>query len=487
MTCPNCGAKNDQDAAFCWQCGQSLAATPADIPATAATSETPTEQTVATNICPNCGTPNEPGENFCLNCGTPLTDAPVKAASSNSVAAPEPVVNTAAAANQVTQSLVSNNQPTAPANTPTPSAQLDNQPMPAASTGKVPPAAAVKPKPNKKGLWAAILLLVLLLGGAGYYFYQNNQPSAKSVATADRSSKKRSSKKSRVSSSKSAKSSQKVTKAAPKKAAQSNEPPAITSLVEPILDRDLSGLAGNTSAYVSRTDSDEEVVRNNREQRAASDIKIFIMITAYEQAKNNQLDLDGKYELSDDDKVGGTGVVQSMPAGTRLTLRECIQYMIDESDNTAANIMIDAVGGLDAVNDEISQLGLTDTQLERKLMDTDALNAGRDNMTSAKDLGVVLKQMYNHQLVSSGYDTEMLNILAKNKNHSKLLADLPAGAKGYNKTGEFSTYGVQNDAAILESSKAALVVVVLSEDGQESTQIQAMNLLGADLYQKLLI
>lgn len=138
------------------------------------------------------------------------------------------------------------------------------------------------------------------------------------------------------------------------------------------------------------------------------------------------------------------------------------------------------------VNHEIDKLGLTDTKLERHLMDTDALESGKDNYTSVTDVATVLKKIYNHQLVSTSADDAMLAVLQGNENHTKLPHDLPSSATVYNKTGEYSDYGVQNDAAIIKNSTGAFIVVVLSQDGKEQQQVTAMNELGLALYHTIL-
>ena len=245
-------------------------------------------------------------------------------------------------------------------------------------------------------------------------------------------------------------------------------------------------LNAKTSTYVSPVDSNQNVLINNSAQRSASSIKIFIMVTAYSMAKEHVFNLDDMHSLTADEKVGGTGVLQNMSDGTQLTYREIIQYMIDDSDNTAANIIIDQLGGFDLINNKIKSLGANDTELKRKMMDTAALDSGVDNLTSARDLGLTLKKLYNHELVSRTSDDEMLSILQKNQNHNKLSKLLPSAATVYNKTGEFSTYGVENDAEIVKNDKGAFVAVVMSQDGTSNEQIAAMNQFGLKLYQGIL-
>ena len=243
---------------------------------------------------------------------------------------------------------------------------------------------------------------------------------------------------------------------------------------------------GTFSAYVSRIGNENEVVVNEQPQRAASTIKLFIMLTTYSKANANELDLDSIHRLYEDEKVGGTGIIQDMPGGSELTIRELIRLMIVESDNTAANIMIDELGGFESINQMISKMGCYNTALNRKMMDTNALESGIDNYTSAKDLGVIMKKLYMNTLISEEYDNEMLSILSHNTDHSKLPYHLPYGATVFNKTGTYSTYGVENDVAIIANENGAFVVSVMTQDGSAVEQIDAMKSLGLNLYENIL-
>lgn len=70
--CPNCGTEAFAGAAFCDNCGTSLAGTPA---APSYPPAAPTQLAGSSQICPNCHTPAMAGEAFCGNCGTPLGQA----------------------------------------------------------------------------------------------------------------------------------------------------------------------------------------------------------------------------------------------------------------------------------------------------------------------------------------------------------------------------------------------------------------------------
>ncbi|MGY4789211.1 serine hydrolase [Pediococcus pentosaceus] len=389
-------------------------------------------------FCQNCGSKNKQGAKFCSKCGTTL-----RTSQSQPVKADKPVISEV--------------QPQAETKVKA-NSELQNE------VGT----RSEKPHGPKWWMWAVPLILVVLIGG-GFFIYKNNQSTTQPV-----------------SSSVADKSSSSSSYSAPSKASKKSTIDFPKSTIQGTIDDAFGDMKGETSVYVSPTDSTEEVVSNSKAQRAASNIKLFILITAYQQVNEGKLNLNDKHTLKDSDKVNGTGEIRNMSSGTEISIQDLLEDMMEDSDNTAANIVIRQLGGMNKVNTQIKKIGAKDTKLERMLMDTDALKDGKDNYTSVADLGMVLKKIYNHQMVSTKYDNAMLDILKKNNNHTKLPHDLPEEATAYNKTGEFDDYGVENDVAIFGNNKGSFVIVVMSQDGSRDEQIKKMNSFGSVMYDGLL-
>ncbi|WP_251897411.1 serine hydrolase [Lactiplantibacillus paraplantarum] len=259
-----------------------------------------------------------------------------------------------------------------------------------------------------------------------------------------------------------------------------------TKTVSELVEQTMQDVAGRTSIAVMPLTGSQTVIVNNGAQRAGSLITLFILVTAYDQVHQNNWQMQDRYTLRAEDKVGGTGTLHTLPAGSQLTYAEIAKRMITDSDNTAANIMLDRVGGVSAINSEVAQLDLKDTTMARRLMDTAALKAGRDNYTSVRDVATILQRLANYRLISKRVDQAMLTILKANTDHSKLVKNLPTRATIYNKTGDYQAYGVQNDAAIVKNRQGTFIMTVMAADGEREAQTTALNDLGQKLYRVIL-
>lgn len=199
-------------------------------------------------------------------------------------------------------------------------------------------------------------------------------------------------------------------------------------------------------------------------QVAASSIKLFVLLTVYNQFKAGKLSATTSYSLKAADIVGGTGTLQSTPVGTRYTLGELAQYMMEQSDNTATNILINQVGGFAAVNDTIATLVGRDHQsmLKRYMMDFDKITTGQENVLDATEACDALVKLASGALYDVPTTANILALMSHTTNQSKLPRLLPAGALFYNKSGESVYRGVENDMAIIEYHGEKFVIVALS-------------------------
>lgn len=162
--------------------------------------------------------------------------------------------------------------------------------------------------------------------------------------------------------------------------------------------------------------------------KSASVIKLPIFLYGFQYDK----DLDELVEVSPEDIVDGTGVLQTLVTQKKtFSVRDLHALMIVVSDNTATNILIKRYG-MKRLNSYLQHLGMTKSKLGREMRDHMALAEERDNNVCVRDMVACLRAM-----VSSPAFYDMLHILEKQQFQHKI----PAGVNNenfvfFNKTGE---------------------------------------------------
>src|SRR5207244_2834384 len=79
--------------------------------------------------------------------------------------------------------------------------------------------------------------------------------------------------------------------------------------------------------------------------------------------------LDDRYEMRRMDFRGGSGIFRYHSTGLNPNLRDLITEMIITSDNTATDIMLAKVGGLNALNGWLSSKGFARTRMVQSIFD----------------------------------------------------------------------------------------------------------------------
>lgn len=131
-----------------------------------------------------------------------------------------------------------------------------------------------------------------------------------------------------------------------------------------LLQAELSRFPAKAGIYVKHLTTGEEAsVRGNERFNTASVMKIPVMVLAYRMAEQKQINLNDRVEIKRSDLRGGSGIFRYHDVGLNPTLRDVITQMIITSDNTATDLMIAKVGGVDKVNQLLKEEGYTNTRL----------------------------------------------------------------------------------------------------------------------------
>jgi beta-lactamase class A len=198
----------------------------------------------------------------------------------------------------------------------------------------------------------------------------------------------------------------------------------------------------------------------------ASLIKFPVMVEAYRQAAAKQVDLNAVVVLKEQDKVPGSGILTShFTAGARFTLRDAIRLMIAFSDNTATNLVLDALG-IGATAATMEKLGYPNTKIHAKVFrrDTSVFPARSEKFglgsTTAGEMVRLCEALFRRQLVSPQACEAMLEHLRACDDKDKFPRLLPPGTRIAFKTGSLAE--TRTAAGIIECPAGPVALCVLS-------------------------
>jgi len=211
----------------------------------------------------------------------------------------------------------------------------------------------------------------------------------------------------------------------------------------------LGETGGQVACFVGRVEAAGPRVlfawHSNTVFPAASLAKVPILLTLVRQLAQP----DSPYtwqtclEVTAEARVPSAGVLGELSPELRPTLYDLAHLMITISDNTAANMLLDLVG-MAAVNATMASIGLQKTRLERRFMDFEARQAGRDNWTTAAEMAQLFSYLSTADIPER---QRLLRILLHQNDHAILPAYWGEEVPFAHKTGGLP--GLMHDAGLL--------------------------------------
>jgi beta-lactamase class A len=145
------------------------------------------------------------------------------------------------------------------------------------------------------------------------------------------------------------------------RAQQPVQPVRAASGLQRLLDAELARFPAKAGVWVKHLTTGEEVaVRGDSTFNSASVIKIPVMVLAFQMADKGQLSLSERLTINAADFRGGSGVFRYNDPGLQPTFRDVLLQMIITSDNTATDLSIAKVGGVEKVNAWLRANGYAD-------------------------------------------------------------------------------------------------------------------------------
>ncbi len=205
---------------------------------------------------------------------------------------------------------------------------------------------------------------------------------------------------------------------------------------------------------------------------AASTIKVPILIAFLQQVDAGTMALNQSLVLQEDYMAGGSGTLRGEAVGTEYTALEVATRMIVVSDNTATNMMIAALGGIEALNETFLTWGLEHTVLRNPLPDLEGTNT-----TSAKDLALIMALIDQGGVLTPRSRDRLFSIMQRTQNDSLIPSGIRDQSLTANKTGDIGS--MLGDVALVDvpnGKRYGLAVLVQrpTNDGRASELIRRM-------------
>lgn len=198
---------------------------------------------------------------------------------------------------------------------------------------------------------------------------------------------------------------------------------------------------------------------------AASIFKLWVMYEVFKQRELALLRFDETVTLLPfhlDYQLGDL----AWPVWTEVPVGNLVEAMISVSDNVAAIMLHDKVGGWN-INQDIKSIGMENSALVRG-----------DLPTTAADTALLLEMMAVGRAVNTRASQDMVDLMTRQRVRNRLPALLPPGTQVAHKTGNWPS--ATHDVGIVYAPSAPYVIVVMSDKAWEVQQIAELSRLVYD-------
>ena len=187
---------------------------------------------------------------------------------------------------------------------------------------------------------------------------------------------------------------------------------------------------------------------------AASIIKLPVLVRLFKSIEAKQTTIYDEMLLTDYYKASGSGNLQYAKSGVKYSLDSLAKTMIQDSDNSATNMIMSKLGGMDYINIGLRDWGISKTYVRTWLPDLNGTNK-----TTAKDMAKILYNLDNPGFLNINSREYIIDYMSHVKNNRLIQAGLGEGALFVHKTGDIGT--MLGDAGIVYAPNGQKYIVVI--------------------------
>lgn len=232
----------------------------------------------------------------------------------------------------------------------------------------------------------------------------------------------------------------------------------------------LLGVSDNISYYFQDLTHNQNIsLDSTRSWIPASTIKAYVAVEAFRQRNLGLIDFNQIITIKASNVVATELETDEFPRlreGTNATIKQLIEAMIVQSDNTAYNALLDILDRRN-INSTLRNLGITETVVGEKLnLDSDQFQedlqvSGRQpNTTTAKDLASLFSLLYSHKISNT---EEILDVFKRQKINNMIPALLPSDVVVAHKTGDWTP--IYHDGGIIYKPSNPFIFVAFTNSG----------------------
>jgi beta-lactamase class A len=208
---------------------------------------------------------------------------------------------------------------------------------------------------------------------------------------------------------------------APTPSAATEQPKPVPAWLDRRVRAEAANFKGNVYLYAKNLDTGAVYDFGGDEPvRTASTIKVAVMVEAFARVAEGRAKWSDELVLSKEARYAGSGVLQDLTDGLRLTLRDAVTLMMTVSDNTATNMVLDHLS-TDAVNARMESLGLRQTRIMRRVGGGGVSKEGQNEAnkrfglgrTSPREMVTIIEKLERGEIVSPAVSKEMIELLKR--------------------------------------------------------------------------
>lgn len=171
-------------------------------------------------------------------------------------------------------------------------------------------------------------------------------------------------------------------------------------------------------------------------------MKFPIALAVLHEVERGKFNLDEKFKISDRDLHHKNGpLFEKYPKGLNIPLSELLTYMVSYSDNNACDILLDKIGGVKPVMDNLRRLGVKGIVVDASELDmASAWEVQYTNWCKPASMVQLLDVFYQGKaLDKANTDTLMKKMLQATTGPKQIKGLLPQGTAVAHKTGRSNT------------------------------------------------